>query len=92
MKTQLTIAEIANITDGKLWTKGTTERCYYNQFGHTTKKMKTTAYSYIVDGEIKVSVFVECNSQPMSWCIKEADRVKETIIEHIEGCLEEITA
>ena len=92
MKTQLTAQELAQIVDGKVWNGNGQERIYFNQFGYNTKKMTTKAYCYIVDGEIKVSVFVDCPSQPMSWCLKESNRVKETIIDHISGCLEEVTA
>lgn len=79
----VSIEKVAEILGGNIWRKGEIERVYVNR-GYNTKKMKTTAYAFILNGNVEVSVFVDCYSQPTSWCIKEAEKVKASILEEIK--------
>lgn len=76
MKTNRTLQEIAEHFGTKVWKES---RVYLPQFGYKTKKMNTTVYLYIVDGEIKVSVFIDCPSQPYAWINSQKKQVEDTV-------------
>ena len=86
LKAVISLDKIVEGLDGKFWSKNGIERVYCNHFGYNTKKMKTTAYAFIQNGKVEVSVFVECFNQPVSWCIKEADKVKNQILRELLSC------
>lgn len=86
MTTNRTLQEIAEHFGTKVWKES---RVYLPQFGYKTKKMNTTVYLYIVDGEVKVSVFIECPSQPYAWIQSEKKRVELEVISAIEHMEEE---
>jgi hypothetical protein len=81
-----TLEQLATYFGSKVWKES---RVYLPQFGHKTKKMNTTTYLYIQDGEVKVSVFVECPSQPYQWLQKEKQRVIEQVMEAIKEISED---
>jgi hypothetical protein len=85
MKTTRTLQEIADHFGCKVWKDS---RVYLPQFGYKTKKMTTTTYVYIVDGEIKVSVFIDCPSQPYAWINSQ----KEKVVDSVYTALEEMEA
>jgi len=89
MKTQKTLAEIATILNKKVWTAPNgQERIYFNEVGYNTRKMATKAYIYIVDGEVKESIFVTCANQPTSWCVGQAKQLGGKMISKVERALE----
>ena len=86
MTTNRTLQEIADHFGCKVWKDS---RVYLPQFGYKTKKMNTTVYLYIQEGEVKVSVFIECPSQPYAWIQSEKKRVEAEVISAIEHMEEE---
>lgn len=87
MKTQLSINEIAEKIGKSVWVKGDVQRIYLNDIGFNTKKMKTTAYIYLVEGEVLVSAFVDCWNQPINWKIQQAEIVKNKAYEILENAI-----
>jgi hypothetical protein len=85
MKTTRTLQEIASHFGCKVWKDS---RIYLPQFGYKTKKMQTSVYLYIQDGEIKVSAFIDCPSQPYAWITSQ----KEQVIQRVYSALEEMEA
>ena len=83
VKSKITIEKVAEFLGGNVWKKGEIERVYLNR-GYNTKKMKTISYAFVANGEVKISVFIECFSQPISWCMKEAENLKNNILEELE--------
>lgn len=85
----LSFEKLAEKLNGKVWVKGDLKRIYLNDAGYNTKKMSTKAFIFQTEeGEYKVSVCVECPSQPWQWCKSQEDKVRESIEERIR----EITA
>ncbi len=82
-----TIEQLATALGKKVWSKNGSNRIYIDA-GYNTKKMKTTAYIYEVDGEFKVSCFIDCPSQPMAWINSQ----KQDVIDSIESQIEEATS
>jgi len=60
---------------GKLWTKNGKCRLYVDNFGYNTKKSQTSVYLYILDGNIKVEVFLDCPTQHWNWVKTERERI-----------------
>lgn len=86
MTTTRTLQQFADHFGCKVWKDS---RVYLPQFGYKTKKMNTTVYLYIQEGEVKVSVFIECPSQPYAWIQSEKKRVEAEVISAIEHMEEE---
>lgn len=67
-----------------VWTKGDLKRIYLNGVGYNTKKMSTKAFIYEKDGEFRVSVNIDCPSQPYQWIESQEAEVRESILNDIE--------
>ncbi len=81
---QITLKELADLLPGaKHWQKGNKERIYLRR-GHNTKKMKTNVFVYEENGIFKVSVFIDCPNQNMTWINKEKEAVKETVQNEVD--------
>jgi hypothetical protein len=84
----LTLEQLAEAMGKTVWSKGDLKRIYLNDAGHNTKKMSTKAFIFQTeDGQFKVSVRVECDSQPWQWCKSQEEQVRESIERHIEEIL-----
>jgi hypothetical protein len=58
----------------------------YLDLGYTTKKMKTTTYVYEKrEGEVGISCYIECSSQPMSWIRSQQDEVVDIVVKKIKN-------
>lgn len=85
---RLTLEQLAEAMNKQVWEKGNLKRIYLNDAGYNTKKMSTKAFIFQTEeGEFKVSVRVECDSQPWQWCKSQADQVRESIEKEIEEIL-----
>lgn len=74
------------LKEGQYWVKGSVERIYINSLGWNTKKMTTKTFIYLDEvGEFKVSCFIDCPSQPMTWINSQ----KNSIIDKVKIMLEE---
>lgn len=81
--TTTTLQALATELNGKYWQKGNLERVYLNR-GYNTKKMATKCYVYQADGEFKVSVFIECEDQPLEWIKSQQELLVSKVLEEIQ--------
>ena len=82
-KKQLSIYELAEQIESRLWEKYGKTRIYLD-YGYNTKKMKTTAYIFQNEtGEFIPVVFIDCPTQHYNWINNEKIRVKEVIEDKI---------
>lgn len=80
---QLSIYELAEKMEGKIWEKYGKTRVYVD-YGYNTRKMKTTAYIFQNEsGEFIPVVYVDCPSQHYNWINNEKIRVQEALQEKI---------
>lgn len=86
MKT-LTLEQLAQELGQSVWSKGNLKRIYLNDAGYNTKKMSTKAFIYEVEGEFKVSVSIECPSQPWQWIKSQQEEVRDSILNQINEIL-----
>lgn len=84
---KVTIEQLAEKLNGKLWIKGDMKRLYLDE-GHNTKKMSTKTYVYErEDGTFGVSCYVECANQPRQWCKSQEDEIIENVKTKIDCAL-----
>lgn len=63
----ISIEQLAEKLNGKLWVKGELKRIYLDE-GWNTKKISTKTYVWQdEEGNFKVSCHVDCPSQPWQW-------------------------
>lgn len=86
MKAIITLQELAVKLNGKFWSKEGKERVYLEE-GFNTKKVSTSTYVEIVNGNFVVKCFVKCDSQSYQWCKSQADIVIENVTETIREIL-----
>jgi hypothetical protein len=84
----LSIEQLAEHLNGKLWIKGDLKRIYL-ECGYNTKKMSTRTYIYERDGHYNVWCKIECPSQHDNWIDKEESDIIESVGERIAGIIEE---
>lgn len=86
----VSIEQLAEKLNIKLWVKGDLKRIYLNDVGHNTKKMSTKAFIFEKDGVFMASVKIECPSQPQNWISSQEEEVKETILEDVSNGISSI--
>lgn len=83
----ISLEDLAEKLNGKLWEKGNMKRIYLNDYGYNTKKMSTKTYVYAKeDGTFGVSCKIECPSQPYSWI----ESQENNVIKSLSGTISEI--
>lgn len=83
MKT-LTIEQLSEKLNGKLWVKGDIKRIYLD-CGYNTKKMSTKTYIFQrQDGTYGVSCIIDCPSQHDNWINREQNSIIERVEQNIE--------
>jgi hypothetical protein len=80
----VTIEQLAQELGKTVWSKGDLKRIYLNDAGYNTKKMSTKAFIYEKDGEFRVSVSIDCPSQPDQWIESQENEVRQSILKNIE--------
>jgi hypothetical protein len=86
MKT-ITIEQLAEKINGKLWTKGEMKRIYVDA-GYNTKKMTTKTYIYQrEDGTFGVSCYIDCPSQAWQWIKSQQEEVIEGVERQIANAI-----
>lgn len=84
----ISIEQLAEKINGKLWIKGDLKRIYLNDAGCNTKKMSTKTYVYQTEnGHFGVSCYIDCPSQPLAWIKSQQDKVIEEITDNIAWAL-----
>lgn len=87
MKT-MSIYELAEKMNANVWEKGNLKRIYLNDEGYNTKKMSTKTFVWQDEaGDFKVSVRIECPSQPFQWIKSQEQEVREWVEERIDRIL-----
>lgn len=82
--TTVTIEQLAERLNGKIWVKGDVKRIYLDA-GHNTKKMTTKTYVFQrEDGNFGVSCYIDCPAQPFQWIQSQKEEVIESVMESIE--------
>lgn len=89
MNINITIELLAEKLNGKLWQKENLKRIYIDA-GYNTKKMSTKTYVYEKDGEFKVSVYIDCPSQPYEWIKSQQDKIIEGVNESINDIIDRV--
>lgn len=85
--TTISIEQLAEKLNGKLWTKGELKRIYLDE-GYNTKKMTTKTYVYQNEaGEFKVSCHIDCPSQAWQWIKSQEDEIKTSVARTIENII-----
>ena len=85
MKT-ITIEQLAEKLNGKLWVKEDLKRIYINDAGYNTRKMSTKTFVYENEGRFFVNCRVDCPSQPRQW----EESQEKDIIEYLSTRITEI--
>lgn len=89
--TNITIEQLAEKLNGKLWVKGDLKRIYLDR-GYNTKKMSTKSYIFEKDGEFIAVCNIECPSQDWNWIKSQQQEVVEGINEDVQQAIEELTS
>jgi hypothetical protein len=84
--TTITLEQLAEKLNGKLWIKGDMKRVYLDR-GYNTKKMSTKTYVFEKDGQFIVSCYIECPSQPFTWIKAQQQEVVASIESEIEEAI-----
>lgn len=80
----VSIEQLAERINGKIWVKGDVKRIYIDA-GHNTKKMTTKTYVFQrEDGKFGVSCYIDCPSQPFQWIESQKEEVIESVMVSIE--------
>jgi hypothetical protein len=83
----ITIEQLAEKLNGKLWIKGDMKRIYLDE-GYNTKKMSTKTYVYQrEDGTFGVSCKVDCPAQPRAWEHSQEQEVIAYVMNNIAGII-----
>lgn len=88
MKTTMTIEQLAEKMNQKVWSKGDLKRIYLNNEGWNTKKMSTKTYIWQNEkGEFIVNCRIECPSQSYNWIDSQEQQVIDSVNSRIERIL-----
>jgi len=80
----VSIEQLAERLNGKIWVKGDVKRIYIDA-GHNTKKMTTKTYVFQrKDGKFGVSCYIDCPAQPFQWIESQKEEVIESVMVSIE--------
>ncbi len=89
MTTQITIEQLAEKLNAKVWSKENVKRIYLDK-GYNTKKMSTKTYIYQnEDGTFGVSCYIDCPSQSYKWIESQKDEIITNVKSEIEEALAE---
>lgn len=84
----ISIYELADKMNATVWEKGSMRRIYLNDEGYNTKKMSTKTFIWQDENnDFRVSVHIECPSQPYQWIKSQEQEVREWVEEKIERIL-----
>ncbi len=84
----ISIEQLAELLNGKLWTKNELKRIYLDA-GYNTKKMTTKTYVYEKNARFVVVCNIECPSQADQWINSQENEIIDSINERIAGIIEE---
>jgi hypothetical protein len=88
---KVTIEQLAELMNKKVWAKNGLKRIYLNDAGYNTKKMTTKAFIFQnEDGKFCVSVSIDCPSQSFSWIKSQQDKVRGRIEKEIDEAIAEV--
>lgn len=87
MKSTITLQELGTKLNGKFWSKDGKERIYLDR-GYNTKKMSTSTYVELIDGNFVVKCFIDCPSQAWNWIKSQSQEVIDGVEEDINEILE----
>jgi hypothetical protein len=87
MKT-LSIEQLAEKLNGKLWTKGDLKRIYLDE-GYNTKKVSTKTFVYEKEARFFISCKVDCPSQDPAWETSQEQVIINSLSGHIDNIIEE---
>ena len=91
MNTTITLEQLAEKLNGKVWIKGDMKRIYLNDAGYNTKKMSTKAFVYEKqDGTYGVSCKIECPSQDPAWIYSQEQEVINSIQSQLDSILNDL--
>lgn len=91
MKSTMTIEQLAEKLNVKVWEKGGLKRIYLNDAGWNTKKMKTSTYIFKnEESEFVVVCKIECPSQGWGWISSQQNEVKESVYSQISEAIASI--
>lgn len=86
----ISIEDLAEKLNGKLWKKGDLKRIYLNDYGYNTKKMSTKTFVYAKeDGTFGISCKIDCPSQSYNWIESQENDVIHSLSETISEIIEE---
>ena len=86
MKTTIALKDLSAKLNGKIFKKEGIERVYIDR-GYNTKKMKTTTFIEVIEGNFVVRCFIVCPSQSFEWCKSQEKIVINNVTEEIEEIL-----
>ena len=87
---KITMEQLAEKMDVKIWQKGDIKRIYLNDVGYNTKKMTTKTFIYEKDGEFMVSCYIDCPTQAVQWIKSQEEETKNYVYGLIEKTIFEI--
>lgn len=83
-----TIEQLAEKMGLKLWEKGSVKRIYLNDVGYNTRQVTTKAFIFQHEnGEYKVSVAVDCPTQPYEWVMSQEEILRKSIFRKIRQAI-----
>jgi hypothetical protein len=86
----ISIEDLAEKLNGKLWEKGNMKRIYLNDYGYNTKKMSTKTFVYAKeDGTFGINCKIECPSQNPNWIDSQENEIIESLTETIQEIIAE---
>jgi len=86
---KITLKQLSEKLNGKLWEKGDKKRIYLDR-GHNTKKMKTNTYIFQLDnGSFKVCCYIDCQSQGWNWIKSQQQEIIDSVQETIDFLIAE---
>lgn len=88
MKT-ISLEQLAEKLNGKLWVKGDLKRIYLDE-GYNTKKMSTKTYVEERNGDFVVKCFIDCPSQSYNWIESQQEEVIESVETKINNIIKQL--
>lgn len=86
----ISLEQLAEKLNGKLWVKGDLKRIYLDE-GYNTKKMSTKTYVYEdKNGNFGVSCNIDCPSQHQNWIEAQENEIIESVEKEIEQIIAQL--
>ena len=87
----VTVEQLAERLEGKVWTKNGMTRIYLER-GYNTKKMTTKTYVFLrEDGSWGVSCYIDCPSQPYQWIKSQTEEVVSSVERELDLVVNDAT-